>query len=311
MKKIISLLSTLVVATSMFAAFATTSFAAPVPESSKPEIQGNVNASLDSKSRAVLEFKLINTETLGYEEDEEEGTITSNGVNVIQAKITLDSNVFNVSESIITKNSSISASVSGKGTASLNFVFAPTDVGSYMTTVPAYLFQIKAPLKEGYTLDNIPNNAVTFGECIVEYTAYTEADISSDKPSAYTIYAVNGPDGAKLDYPLTVKFNGTAKDDDGNRVVTTTDNIDVSGLTHPYFQVDLKRGDGVVESNNFWLPTTNGVYGGKTYVRPILKYTIGEGDTDPQKNDKFEMKLYDWVDGAAVDKGNATSFDVK
>lgn len=106
---------------------------------------------------------------------------------------------------------------------------------------------------------------------------------------------------------------GTA--DDGTRVVATTNTMDISDCTHPYVKVDLTRtvenNETIVESNNFWLPEINGVIGGKSYIRPILKYTIDNTNkNEPNTNDVFKLKLYDWNNGP-VEKDASASITVE
>ena len=202
MKKIISLFSALAVVSTMCVAFATSTFAA-VAADSKPEIQGYVE-SVDSSNYAIMKFKLINNEELNYSINR--GAVTSNGINAIQVKVKLNSEVFDVSETYMTAGFT-GVSTSGDNTDTLTLVFKPTSVDSYMINVPEYLFQVDALLKSGYNFDNIPDNAVSFEQTLIEYTSYAGVK-PADGKTTYTIYASD--DVPTKDYAFTLKFEGTA-----------------------------------------------------------------------------------------------------
>lgn len=228
MKKLISMISVLAMAVTMFT---TTSLAAPTETSSNPGIVGKVTG--ENAGYVIMQFSLNNNETLSYTENKHPVTgkvqsIDSNGINGMQAVVKLDSSVFNISDSMIVQNDEVeSVTVAGDGTDTLKYVYAPTAVKSYMTTVPEYLFQVYVTLKEGYTVNDIPDSAVGFGECIVEYKSYNNIATSAD-PSTYTIYAAN-PTG-DFNYPLTTTFKGTAKETTEYTVTFKADDVEVSSV---------------------------------------------------------------------------------
>lgn len=277
MKKIISLFSAVAVVATMFASFATTSFAATSADS-KPEIQGTVE-SVDGDGYAIMKFKLVNNEDLSYALNR--GKITSNGINAIQVKLTLDETVFDVSESYISGGFT-GVNVSGDGAADKTFVFAPTSVDSYMTSVPEYLFQVDALLKDGYTFENIPSSAVTFGATKVEYTSYAGVAASAGA-TTYTIYGTAGT----FDYPLTVAFTGTATEDDDDEEeeekATTMDTPvagkDMYGMKTALTKISFKNvanpvvkleKDNVDSGKTYELPSN--VKGGEVDIIGIIRY---------------------------------------
>lgn len=199
MKKVISLLAALAVVASSVVAFAT-----PTATSSNPAIKGSVD-SIDGDGYAVLYFALENNETL-VDYSINKGKVTLNGINAISAKVTLNSDVFDTTETYITPNAAIGGSGAGDNTETLTYVKAYTEVSAYLTSVPEYLFKVEALLKDGYDMSNIPDNAVSFGECVVEYTSYA-AQKPSDGTTTYTVYAANT--AATHDYELATSFKGT------------------------------------------------------------------------------------------------------
>lgn len=213
MKKIISLISALTISAAAFSAMTVTSFAAPSADS-KPEIQGYVET-VDADGYAIMKFELVNNETLSYSLNR--GKVTSNGLNNIEAKLILDETVFNVAESYISGGFT-GVNISGDCENWKVFSFAPTSVDSYMTSVPEYLFQVDALLKDGYTIENIPHDAVRFEYAIVEYTSYDNVATSAGA-TTYTIYGYEVP---TKDYDLTVKFTGTAAEEDDDDEPTVT-----------------------------------------------------------------------------------------
>lgn len=199
MKKVISLLAALAVVASSVVAFA-----APTATSSNPAIKGSVD-SIDGDGYAVLYFALENNETL-VDYSINKGKVTLNGINAIQAQVKLNSDVFDVTETYLTPNATIGGSGSGDNTDTLTYVKAYTEVSAYLTSVPEYLFKVEALLKDGYDMSNIPDDAVSFGTCKVEYTSYA-AQKPSDGTTTYTIYAANT--AAAHDYELATSFKGT------------------------------------------------------------------------------------------------------
>lgn len=295
MKKIISLFSALAVSVSMFAAFATASYAAPTESSSNPEIQGYVADALDSDGYAVLKFKLVNNEALSYAISK--GKVTSNAINTIQVKVKLSSTVFDTTETYITASTS-GVNVSGDNTDTLTYLFAPTTVDTFLTSVPEQLFEIAVLLNDGYTLENIPNDAVTFGETILEYTAYkgvkpAENNLAEQEDTTngtYTIYAVNA---ATSHYPLTVGFTGSATTDpdpDPDPTPSVTPAVAGKEIENGYKTFSAPAPAVLATSAENLITVTKsgdterklthtlpaGVAGGKTKVLPIVSYKIGE-----------------------------------
>ena len=232
MRKAISAILSVAMAASMFVAMVTTASAATVATDSKPVITATVKE-VDADGYAIMQFKLTNNEELSYKLNR--GKLTSNGINAIQVKLTLDETVFDVSESYISGGFT-GVNVSGDATSSKTFVFAPTSVDSYMITVPEYLFQVDALLKDGYDATNIPASAITFGACKVEYTSYNNV-AASDGATTYTIYGANTE--LAHDYTFEVGCDSTfvtAGDDDDDDDQPTVHTgykavADIDGLT--------------------------------------------------------------------------------
>ena len=259
LRKIISLFSAIAVTASLFSAFATTSFAAPATDS-KPEIVGEVE-SVDGDGYAIMKFKLVNNEVLSYNLNR--GKVTSNGINAIQVKLTLDESVFDTSEAYITGGFT-GVNVSGDNTANLTFVFAPTSVDSYMINVPEYIFEVDALLKDGYNKDNIPSSAVKFGATRVEYTSYAGVKVT-DGATTYTVYGVN-LEGAAPDYPLTVKFGKDEPKAEITGIAIDPTTVTVKGGETQEFTVEV-AGTGDYDKT-YALTATAGTFDGNVFTAP-------------------------------------------
>ncbi len=225
MKKIISLLSALAI----FSSMAVTGFAefkfepsAQATVNSNPIVEGYVDVAQSEGANCIINFKLSNCEELSYYEDL--GYYTSNGISSFTVKVTLDTEVFDVSGSRIS-TSYEGAATSGAKTANFTWTFNPTSVAGYSYTNPDVLFMIRVPYNTGYDVKNIPDEAISFGECILCYSKYED----SDKRTNYTRYGINGVVGTNgqqvVDYPLTVKFEGTAEEGGDEPTITPVDMV--------------------------------------------------------------------------------------
>lgn len=237
MKKIISLLSALAI----FSTMAVTSFAATYApsalagENSVPVVEGVVEPELDSYGCAVLTFKLVNNETLSYSYNR--GLYNSNGIDLITVTIELDEDVFDITDCWPAGHADLPAAAVAGGTDATGMAnntnvivynFKAQTIATYLTSLPEYLFNVSVKLKDGYTLENIPSDAVTYGESMVTYQKFNNSATRTN----YTLYGVNSV--STFDYPLTVTFEGTAEDDEPT--ITPVDMVAGVDVTEGLYQ---------------------------------------------------------------------------
>lgn len=238
MKKIISLLSALAI----FSSVAVTGFAAtynPSEEAgadSKPQIVGYLADELDPDGYPMIQFKVVNNEALSYAYSK--GKYTSNGIDMISIEIYLDEEVFNIAdswpalhESMAAASLSGGADPNGAGNDSncVVFNFKAQTVATYLKELPEYMFSISVAFNDGYDVDNIPSDAITYGETMMSYQKYA----ASTTRTNYTTYGVNSV--SNFDYPLTVVFEGTAEeggDNDDTAIEMVAGNQNIVGGRH-------------------------------------------------------------------------------